>query len=439
MSISKDLIDSYYSIKFENLDQESVTASRNLLMDCIGNIVASYRVDKNEKLNKKFIDSLSKETEFLPFFLGMLIHRLDFDDTHYGALIHTGSITVPAAIYSSFLKKTSGEDLLTSICIGVELAVTLASVEKHMFHKKGFHATALVGPFSSSLIYSYLNGYSKNKAIDAFGIAGSFTSGNLSFLNSGDNTKIVHPGWASFSGCKATEITNYSVTGSESIFEDDNGFFSLYSNVENISKKIKTNVDDYEIKKVNFKPYPICQLNIASIRLLEDLDIDIDTNTIDKVTVYLPEDSYDIVALDKDSKSNPQSPYEAKFSIYWTLAFYLLKKELNVDSFEQNYLNDSQISNLANKIEIEQIKHTEDAASVKGKVEIFYTDKTSKVYTEKNPNNSITDTEKVLNKFYQNTNLPTESKILDELINIQDSDDAGKIIKGVISECIKKY
>ena len=54
MSISKDLIDSYYSIKFENLDQESVTASRNLLMDCVGNIVASYRVDKNEKLNKKY-------------------------------------------------------------------------------------------------------------------------------------------------------------------------------------------------------------------------------------------------------------------------------------------------------------------------------------------------------------------------------------------------
>ena len=54
MSISKDLIDSYYSTKFENLDQESVTASRNLLMDCVGNIVASYRVDKNEKLNKKF-------------------------------------------------------------------------------------------------------------------------------------------------------------------------------------------------------------------------------------------------------------------------------------------------------------------------------------------------------------------------------------------------
>ena len=29
--------------------------------------------------------------------------------------------------------------------------------------------------------------------------------------------------------------------------------------------------------------------------------------------------------------------------------------------------------------------------------------------------------------------------LIDELINIQDSDDAGKIIKGVISECIKKY
>ena len=29
--------------------------------------------------------------------------------------------------------------------------------------------------------------------------------------------------------------------------------------------------------------------------------------------------------------------------------------------------------------------------------------------------------------------------VLDELINIQDSNDAGKIIKGVISECIKEY
>ena len=57
MSVSKDLIDTYYSIKFENLDQESVISSRNLLMDCIGNIVASCRVDKNEKLNEKFIDS----------------------------------------------------------------------------------------------------------------------------------------------------------------------------------------------------------------------------------------------------------------------------------------------------------------------------------------------------------------------------------------------
>ena len=63
MSISKDLIDSYYSIKFENLDHESVTASRNLLMDCVGNIVASYRVDKNEKLNKASVKGESTESK----------------------------------------------------------------------------------------------------------------------------------------------------------------------------------------------------------------------------------------------------------------------------------------------------------------------------------------------------------------------------------------
>ena len=41
-----------------------------------------------------------------------------------------------------------------------------------------------------------------------------------------------------------------------------------------------------------------------------------------------------------------------------------------------------------------------------------------------------------LPKIYKISSIPGP---LDELINIQDSNDAGKIIKGVISECIKEY
>ena len=68
--------------------------------------------------------------------------------------------------------------------IGVDFAVHLASIEKHLFHKKGFHATSVVGVFSSALIYGYLNKFSKISLVNSIGIAGSFCSGNLSFLES---------------------------------------------------------------------------------------------------------------------------------------------------------------------------------------------------------------------------------------------------------------
>lgn len=439
MSISEKFINTYFGTSYNDLNAETIQASKNLLIDCIGNIVASCRVDKNIELNTSFKNALNNKNEFLPFYLGMLIHRLDFDDTHYEALIHTGSITVPSAIYSSLNKRLDGEKFLQSIALGVDFAVKLAGVEKHIFHKKGFHATSVVGPFSSALIYSYLNGFSKEQSMNAIGIAGSFSSGNLSFLREGDNTKIIHPGWASFSGCKAGAITNYSITGSKFIFEDEFGFYNLYSDVVDIDKKIETNFDVSEINKVNFKPYPICQLNIASVRLFDDLNENIDVSKISKLIVHLPQDSYEIVAENKESKCEPRSPYEAKFSIYWTIAAYLLDKNITVDSFSKEHLRDLQVIDLAKKIEIKTFEHKEEAASIKGKVEILFKDNTQKIFEEEGQNDSILNTEKVINKFLQNTNLSHDTELLQDLNNLEQSNDVGKIIKGIFDECIKEY
>jgi 2-methylcitrate dehydratase PrpD len=101
-------------------------------------------------------------------------------------------------------------------------------VASQLFWQKGFHATSVVGVFSSAFIYGYLNEYSKEEIVNSLGIAGSFCSGNLSFLKNGDNTKIVHPGWASFSGCSAAELVNLGITGSSNIFEDKNGIYNVY-------------------------------------------------------------------------------------------------------------------------------------------------------------------------------------------------------------------
>tara|TARA_B110000467_G_scaffold163190_1_gene188485 strand:- start:1291 stop:2610 length:1320 start_codon:yes stop_codon:yes gene_type:complete len=439
MTISNNFIEKYSSINYKDLDSETLEAGRNLLIDSLGNIIATLRAGDNKKLNKSIAQSLNENNSMTPLYLGMLIHSLDFDDTHYEALIHTGSITVPSAIYASFNKKISGKDFIKSIILGVDFAVHLASIEKHLFHKKGFHATSVVGVFSSAFIYGYLNKFSKESMVNSLGIAGSFCSGNLSFLENGDNTKIVHPGWASLSGCSAAKLVDFGITGSESIFEDKNGIYNLYSDLSLEDKNFEFIKNDWKINGVSFKPYPICQLSISTIRLASEIIDDLEVNDIKKVIIHLPEDSFDIVAKDKFFRSRPFSPYEAKFSIFWSLATFLTIKELTIDSFHEKYLENKLIENLANKIEVTTFKHTETAASIPGKLEIHFTDGKKNIYEEENLDNSILNSDLILKKFFENSHLNFDDELVQQLLKIEEMEDIGGIIRRILNEQIKKY
>ena len=105
MTISENFIANYSVVKSKDLDSQTIEAGKNLFIDSLGNIIASLRTGGNKVLNQNLAKSLNGNNNMTPLYLGMLIHSLDFDDTHYGALIHTGAITVPAALHASFDKK----------------------------------------------------------------------------------------------------------------------------------------------------------------------------------------------------------------------------------------------------------------------------------------------------------------------------------------------
>tara|TARA_B110000008_G_scaffold145929_1_gene147610 strand:- start:18124 stop:19443 length:1320 start_codon:yes stop_codon:yes gene_type:complete len=439
MTISENFIANYSVVKSKDLDSQTIEAGKNLFIDSLGNIIASLRTGGNKVLNQNLAKSLNGNNNMTPLYLGMLIHSLDFDDTHYGALIHTGAITVPAALHASFDKKIEGQDFIRALILGVDFAVQLASVEKHLFHKKGFHATSIVGVFSSAFVYGYLNKYSNSSLVNALGIAGSFCSGNLSFLENGDNTKIVHPGWASFSGCEASKLVHFGITGSSSIFEGQNGIYNLYSDISVDSNFFNLNKDIGEINNVSFKPYPICQLSISTIRLASEVVKNLKISDIEKMIVYLPKDSYEIVAKNKLVKSKPRTSYEAKFSLYWSLASFMINEELTVDSFSEKRLNDKKIRKLIDKIDVIKFDHKETAATIGGKIEILFKSGEKQIFEEQNPSNSILNSELILNKFLKNANLSHDDELIKELLKIDESDDVGKIIRKILNEQIKKY
>ena len=52
---------------------------------------------------------------------------------------------------------------------------------------------------------------------------------------------------------------------------------------------------------------------------------------------------------------------------------------------------------------------------------------------------SISNNSRILDKFYENTQLSPKSKIVSNLLDIEDSKDVGKMIKEIFYEFTKKY
>ena len=85
---------------------------------------------------------------------GILVHALDYDDTHTAALVHSTAASLPAAFAVGQAMKAPGADVLAATIAGFETTSRLGAAVTHGFHERGFHATSVTGVFASALIAS---------------------------------------------------------------------------------------------------------------------------------------------------------------------------------------------------------------------------------------------------------------------------------------------
>jgi len=303
---------------------------------------------------------------------GILIHALDFDDTHPGALVHPTAVVIPAALALGEKERVSGQDIIAAAAAGFETVIRLGAAVRHGFHARGFHATSVCGVFSSALVAARLMGLSQAQAVNTLGIAGSFASGSLEFLSDGSSTKQLHPGWASHGGIVAAYLAAEGASGPASILEGDAGIFQLYAASKVQASAITMGLGStWHLSETIIKPYPICQLSHASIDALKRLRPQVvDLASIQQITFDVPSESVPIVCDPIEVKLHPRTPYEAKFSLQWCAAALLVQGALGVGTFEPANLSRSEILELAAKVRYRAYDPGVAAASAPGRVEI---------------------------------------------------------------------
>jgi 2-methylcitrate dehydratase PrpD len=190
---------------------------------------------------------------------GTLAHGLDFDDTREDAIVHTGSVAVTTALAVGEALDASGRAVLEAMIAGVEVMCRVGLAVPGQFHARHYHPTALCGSFAAAAVAGKLHALTEDQLVHAFGICGSQASGIIEYLADGSWTKRVHAGWAAHAGVTATLLAQSGLTGPETVFEGEHGFYQAFTSGYDegrLNALIESLGATWELEQLTFKPYP---------------------------------------------------------------------------------------------------------------------------------------------------------------------------------------
>ncbi len=157
--IAGALADFAANLRYEDIPEEVRERARHLMLDGVGIAHASTHYDFAHRSLAAVTELGQGDSDVIGFSArlslrdavlmnGILVHGLDFDDTHGPGIIHATASCLPTALGVAAHLGLSGRELLTAYVLGMEIGTRLGSVAKGGFHQIGFHPTGLVGAFA---------------------------------------------------------------------------------------------------------------------------------------------------------------------------------------------------------------------------------------------------------------------------------------------------
>ncbi|MFO1371843.1 MAG: MmgE/PrpD family protein [Candidatus Competibacteraceae bacterium] len=261
------------------------------------------------------------------FLLGALIHILETDDLHRASVVHPGCVVVPAAWAVATREGIRGHALLKAVLWGFE-AATRVGMAVGPSHYRIWHNTATCGPYGSAMAVATLLGLDEPATVHALGNAGTQSAGFWQFLETGAMTKHLHAGRAAEAGVLAADLARLGFTGPPAILEGAKGLFAAACPDADPDAVLRDPDGPWQLLQTSIKPWPSCRHTHPAIDAAQELRRRVVAGTVEQVEV----ETYP-AALDVCDRPEPQSDYEAKFSLQHCVAAALTREAMDFAAF----------------------------------------------------------------------------------------------------------
>ncbi|MBI2858558.1 MAG: MmgE/PrpD family protein [Chloroflexi bacterium] len=324
-------------------------------------------------------------------------HGFELDDTYLPGNLHPGCIVVPSALAVGEKEKIDGARFLASVIAGYEAMGRIGRSAAPSLTGRGFHPTAVVGPFAAAAVTGTILAFDSRTMLNAISIAGSHSSGITEHTLTGGSVKRIHGGIAALGGIRSALLAQAGLDGPPTVLEGNKGFWHAFCDEHHPNKLISNLGTEFIVAGTSFKRYACCHDVHAAI--------DATTLLLNKYTIR-PDDIDEMVmggnrnsVLGVGTIRDPQDTTAAQFSAAFTLAMCVIKRANGFHDYSDENLADPEIRKLARRVRVELDKEVDAAYPALRSVKVTIRLKNGTKYQEKldgprgTPENPITRSE----------------------------------------------
>lgn len=368
MNISQSFASNVIATEFGSLDEASVSRARWRVLDTIGCAVAGAdaagcraMLDIIKKWGGGSESTVLVHGDKLPALNAAMMNSLmarsfDFEPVEAegeGKWIpaHVSGATVPAALAIAERQGASGKDFITALAVGDDIACRLGVASGFDFNL-GWDNTGTINAFGTTAIAGKLLGLNEKQLQNAFGIVLNQLGGSMD--NVMDKTMAFKLPMALTvrNGIFSAELAGQGFVGVKDPFLGVNGYFKLYCTNYNTQDILKNLGKKFYADAV-IKPYPTCRLTQSSIDSALKIAKRDDCKVTDIQEVEIKTTPGIFKGFCGQLFTLGETPQvDALFSIRYTIACALLRKDVNLGCFSEASINDIEIKKLIDKIKL---------------------------------------------------------------------------------------
>ena len=357
-------------LPYEALPPTAVEMTKQVVMDTLGVTLAATSLCPEAKIVAKYVKDLGgkKESTLLgfggkapapwaTFSNGGIAHMADYDDTD-GRHGHCGITTVPVAFaIGEKLGGIPGRDFIAAIAIAIDIQVRLnrAIPDLEWPMTEGWFSSQLLGYFSGTAVAGRLLGLSEDQMVSALGIAFNQACGSRE-MASGVSTHLrgMQGGFSGQSSVLSALLAQRGLIGSENSIEGRYGLYKTYVRVQPTREALidKLGVDFPMLKIHGYKAWPACQFTHSPIQSVQNLRrrYGISPQDVEEAVIIGGSMHTQLLSEPPESKQNPQTSMDAKYSIPFTVAIALAKDNVTLKSYTPDGLKDKEVLEMAKRV-----------------------------------------------------------------------------------------